>query len=33
MVLVLDRPSGTGPFTAFTQVPQMLLAGDTSARF
>ena len=33
MVLVFDRPSGAGPFTAFTQVPQMLLAGDTSARF
>ena len=29
MVLVFDRPSGTSPFTAFTQVPQMLLAGDT----
>ena len=28
MVFVFDRPSGTGPFTAFTQVPQMLLAGD-----
>jgi len=33
MVLVFDRPSGAGPFTAFTQVPQMLLARDTSAHF
>jgi len=33
MVLVFDRPSGTGPFTAFAQVPQMLLAGDTSELF
>jgi hypothetical protein len=31
MVLVFDRPSGDGPFTAFTQVPQRLLAGDISA--
>ena len=28
MVFVFDRPTGTGPFTLFTQVPQMLLAGD-----
>ena len=33
MVFVFDRPSGSGPFTAFTQVPQMLLAGDTSTLF
>lgn len=33
MVFVLDRPSGSGPFTAFTQVPQMLLAGDSSLLF
>lgn len=33
MVFVLDRPSGTGVFTAFTQVPQMLLAGDSTAPF
>ncbi|MFZ6874377.1 hypothetical protein ACO0LF_20145 [Undibacterium sp. Di27W] len=33
MVFVLDRPSGTGVFTAFTQVPQMLLAGDSSELF
>lgn len=30
MVFVLDRPGGTGVFTAFTQVPQMLLAGDSN---
>ncbi len=30
MVFVFDRPSGTGPFTRFTQVPQMLLAGDST---
>lgn len=29
IVFVLDRPTGTGPFTRFTQVPQMLLAGDS----
>lgn len=33
MVLVFDRPSGSGPFTAFTQVPQMLLAGDVNTPF
>lgn len=33
MVFVLDRPSGTGPFTAFTQVPQLLLAGDSATLF
>lgn len=33
MVLVLDRPDGTGPFTGFTQVPQMLLAGDQDTLF
>jgi len=30
MVFVFDRPSGFGPFTSFTQVPQMLLAGDSN---
>ncbi len=30
MVFVFDRPSGVGPFTGFTQVPQMLLAGDST---
>ncbi|MCA9032537.1 MAG: histidine phosphatase family protein [Planctomycetaceae bacterium] len=30
MVFVLDRPTGTGPMTSFTQVPQLLLAGDSS---
>lgn len=29
MVLVFDRPSGSGAFTSFTQVPQLLLAGDS----
>lgn len=29
MVFVFDRPSGSGVFTSFTQVPQMLLAGDS----
>jgi len=29
IVFVFDRPSGTGSFTAFTQVPQMLLGGDS----
>lgn len=33
MVFVFDRPSGTGPFTAFTQVPQLLLAGDLDTDF
>ena len=33
MVFVLDRPGGVGVFTAFTQVPQMLLAGDSSTLF
>ncbi len=33
MVFVLDRPSGVDVFTAFTQVPQMLLAGDSTAPF
>ncbi len=28
MVFVFDRPTGSGVFTNFTQVPQMLLAGD-----
>ncbi|HUC61920.1 MAG TPA: hypothetical protein VMF53_08175, partial [Alphaproteobacteria bacterium] len=28
LVWVFDRPTGTGPITQFTQVPQMLLAGD-----
>jgi hypothetical protein len=28
LVWVFDRPSGSGPITAFTQVPQLLLAGD-----
>ena len=28
IVLVFDRPSGTGPFVSCSQVPQMLLAGD-----
>jgi hypothetical protein len=30
LVWVFDRPSGAGPITAFTQVPQLLLAGDQS---
>lgn len=33
MVFVFDRPSGTGPFTNFTQVPQLLLAGDLQTLF
>lgn len=33
MVLVLERPSGTGPFTQCTQVPQFLLAGDLYTLF
>jgi hypothetical protein len=28
LVWVFDRPAGSGPITAFTQVPQLLLAGD-----
>jgi hypothetical protein len=28
LVFVFDRPSGTGPITAFSVVPQLLLAGD-----
>jgi hypothetical protein len=28
LVFVFDRPSGTGPITAFTIFPQQLLAGD-----
>ena len=28
LVWVLDRPSGRGPIVSFTQVPQLLLAGD-----
>lgn len=28
LVWVFDRPSGDGPITAFTQIPQRLLAGD-----
>jgi hypothetical protein len=30
IVFVFDRPGGTGPFMRFTQVPQMLLAGDSN---
>jgi hypothetical protein len=30
LVFVFDRPSGSGPFTAFSQVPQMLLSGDST---
>lgn len=33
MVLILDRPSGSGPFTSFYQVPQLLLAGDSKKKF
>lgn len=33
MVLILERPSGTGPFTSFVQVPQLLLAGDSASPF
>ena len=29
MVFVFDRPNGNGPLTGFTQVPQLLLAGDS----
>jgi hypothetical protein len=28
LVWVFDRPSGSGPIASFTQVPQLLLAGD-----
>jgi len=28
LVFVFDRPSGTGPVTAFALFPQQLLAGD-----
>ena len=28
LVFVFDRPSGSGPITAFTLFPQQLLAGD-----
>ena len=28
LVWVLDRPSGRGPIISFTQIPQLLLAGD-----
>lgn len=28
LVWVFDRPTGSGPFTSFSQVPQQLLAGD-----
>jgi len=31
LVWVFDRPSGSGPITAFTQVPQLLLAGDLAS--
>ncbi len=31
LVWVFDRPSGSGPITAFTQVPQLLLAGDRNS--
>lgn len=33
MVLVFDRPKGEGAFETFTQVPQMLLAGDVETLF
>jgi hypothetical protein len=33
MVFVFERPSGTGPFVGFKQVPQMLLAGDKTNLF
>lgn len=33
MVFVFDRLTGSGPFTGFTQVPQLLLAGDLSTLF
>jgi len=33
MVFVFDRPTGSGPFTNFTQVPQLLLAGDLDTLF
>jgi hypothetical protein len=28
LVWVFDRPSGSGPIISFSQVPQLLLAGD-----
>ena len=28
LVFVFDRPSGSGPITSFTMLPQQLLAGD-----
>ncbi|MDC0707946.1 hypothetical protein POL68_05635 [Stigmatella sp. ncwal1] len=31
LVWVFDRPLGSGPVTAFTQVPQLLLDGDSPA--
>ena len=31
LVWVFDRPTGTGPITKFTLVPQLLLAGDAPA--
>ncbi len=31
LVWVFDRPSGSGPITTFTQVPQLLLAGDRNS--
>jgi len=31
LVFVFDRSAGSGIFTAFTQVPQLLLAGDSTA--
>jgi hypothetical protein len=33
MLLVLNRPSGKGPFTSFYQVPQMLLKHDSTKLF
>lgn len=33
MVFVFERPTGSGPFTSFTQVPQLLLAGDLDTLF
>ena len=31
LIWVFDRPSGSGPMTAFTQFAQMLLPGDAAA--
>jgi hypothetical protein len=31
LVWVFDRPGGSGPISTFTQVPQMLLAGDQNS--